>query len=83
MKKRLIVVGLFGVVAGSCFCLMGCKQQKIQFYRESAASNLMNKLNANQPSKPNKAKGVIILKDEFHQIDNIRFGPKDLIFDIK
>ena len=83
MKKRLIVVGLFGVVVGSCFCLMGCKQEKIQFYRESAASNLMNKLNANQSSKPNKAKGVIILKDESYQTDNIRFGPSDINFDIK
>ena len=62
--------------------MLGCKHEQIKFYRESAASNLMNKFNP-EKEKANTPSGMIILKDEKNSSgQNINFGPRDINFDL-
>ena len=84
MKNRSFsVIFLFFIFVASVF-LFGCSHEKIKFYRESAASSLMNKFgNQNEKIKPMTSSGVIILntKKPDYKI-NINFGPRDINFDM-
>lgn len=82
MKKRYL--GLIVVFVGSCLSLFlfGCKDNKIQFYRESKAQELMNKFSIQQQNKPTVRSGVIILKDNSSKNSSVNFGPSDINFDL-
>lgn len=82
MKKRYL--GLIVIFTGVCLSLFlfGCKDNKIQFYRESKAQELMNKFSTQQQNKPSIRSGVVILKDESGYNSNIKFGPGDINFDL-
>ena len=60
--------------------LFGCKHETIKFYRESAATTVINRF-APQKQKAKVNAGVIILKDETNE-SNINFGPRDINFDM-
>lgn len=75
------------------FVLLGCKQDKIKFYRESGVQQLMNSakesLNLNLDSAPattTKSKsGVVIYKDNSTKDTTggrATFGPKDIEFGV-
>ena len=78
MKKRY--VSLFVLIILTSLLLFGCKHEAIKFYRESAASSMIDKFAPKkQNAKPNS--GMIILKDETSE-SNINFGPSDINFDM-
>ena len=79
-KKKLSLILIFTAVFSSFF-LFGCKVEKIQFYRESQAQNLIDKFQNKKP-QVKKSSGMIILKDEPNDNFNIRFGPSDINFDL-
>ena len=81
MKKRYVslFILIILIILISLF-LFGCKHETIKFYRESAASSMVNKFAPKkQNAKPNS--GIIILKDETSE-SNINFGPRDINFDM-
>lgn len=80
MKKRNLSLILIGLVGLSGFFLFGCKHDSIKFYRESAASSVINKF-SNQKPKAKVNAGIIILRDDDNQT-NINFGPRDINFDM-
>ena len=82
MKKRYL--GLIVVFVGVCLSLFlfGCENNKIEFYRESKAQELMNKFAPQQQNKPAIRSGVVILKDDSANNSNIKFGPGDINFDL-
>ena len=80
MKKRYVSLILISLAILSSVFLFGCKHDTIKFYRESAASTMINKF-APQKSNVKVNSGIIILKDEVNQ-SNINFGPRDINFDM-
>lgn len=82
MKKRYL--GLIVVFVGVCLSLFlfGCENNKIEFYRESKAQELMNKFSNQQQNKSTIRSGVVILKDDPANSSNIKFGPGDINFDL-
>ena len=82
MSKKKISLILITVAVFSSIFLFGCKVEKIQFNRESAAQSLMNKFSNTSSTQVRKSSGMIILKDESKDNFNIRFGPTDLNFDL-
>ena len=81
MKKKIALVFVFGTVFASFF-LFGCKNNKIEFYRESQAAKLMDKFSSQQKSRPTTSSGMVILKDDKYSQSSINFGPKDINFDM-
>ena len=82
MNKKLISISLIVVIIGAGFFLFGCKNQQIQFYRESAASTLIDKFKTNQPTS-SKSSGMLIIKDESSSSSQgVKFGPGDINFDM-
>ena len=79
-RKKLSLILIFTTVFSSFF-LFGCKVEKIQFYRESQAQNIIDKI-SNKKTQIKKSSGMIILKDESDDSFNMRFGPSDLNFDL-
>ena len=63
MKKRYVSLMFVGLVALCSVFLFGCKHETIKFYRESAATTVINKF-APQKQKAKVNAGVIILKEE-------------------
>ena len=81
-KKVHAFIVAFVVVIFSVF-LFGCKHETIKFYRESAATTLIDKFKGEEASSKKSNSGVIILKDENYQNNNnINFGPRDINFDM-
>ena len=79
-KKNLSILFVLTVLCASLF-LFGCKHDTIKFYRESAASTIIDKFKSTDVEK--KPSGVIILKDNSSQEKNtIHFGPRDIDFDM-
>ena len=79
MKKRYIASIFLSLLFFASMFLFGCKHDTIKFYRESAASKLLNPT-ASKP-KANVNSGIIILRDESTQ-ETINFGPRDINFDL-
>ncbi len=87
--KIVLNIVIVCVVVGLVIC--GCKKQKIEFHRDSSVQKLLDSVNsATQPQKSyvKKSAGVIIYKDNSYQNNqinkrSIRFGPKDINFDMK
>ena len=82
MRRRFVsCIILMSAIFSSIF-LFGCtNNNKIQFYRESKASALMNKFAPQQKAKPAVRSGIIILRDETDN-STINFGPRDINFDL-
>ena len=81
MDKKVLGLILFFALFALGFIMVGCKQEKIKFYRESAASDFLNSLNRNQRTAPVNS-GIIDLRDD-NSKQTIKFGPSDLNFDMQ
>lgn len=80
-KKKISVLFVLTILCVSLF-LFGCKQDTIKFYRESAASSLINKFK-DENNTQSKSSGIIILRDDSSNSKNtINFGPRDINFDM-
>ena len=83
MKKTYLSLAFLMFVICASLFLLGCEHEKIKFYRESAASSLINKINAPTKQPVKTSSGMIIIKDENDDSRfNINFGPKDINFDM-
>lgn len=80
MDKKVLSLILFFVLFALSFIMVGCKQEKIKFYRESAASDFINSLNKPKSARPVNS-GIIDLRDD-NSKQNIKFGPSDINFDM-
>ena len=64
MHSKLRVFVVFFVIVFFSVFLFGCKHETIKFYRESAASSLIDKFKTNDTATKKTKSGIIILKDE-------------------
>ena len=83
MKKIALIT--LCIIASCCF--LGCKNDSIQFKRDSKFSELINglQLPSSEP-KVKKSSGVMIYRDEQqtkNQSSSSNFGPGDINFDLK
>lgn len=80
MKKFFQSLFVVLCILVSCI-LVGCKQDTIQFHRDSEASKFMKDMkNQNQNGVQKNSSGVIIFKDESSSQGGMRFGPADINF---
>lgn len=85
MKKQYIIIPFIFIF---CLFLTACKQETIDFHHESEAQKLLDEFGLKKDEHPTikKTKGVIIYKDNTtvnKATENVKFGPKDLNFEIK
>ncbi len=88
MKKNIIKFSFIIFCALISCVLFGCKKEGIKFYRESKVQELMHNFQEQGEKKDTvkKSSGIIIYKDNSSESSNsqgIKFGPKDLNFDLK
>lgn len=83
MNKRILSIIILLFVLSFSLLLLGCQHEQIKFYRESAASSLINKIGNTSKPQVKSSSGIIILRDENESSKvNINFGPRDIIFDM-
>jgi hypothetical protein len=83
MNKRLRCITVFFVIISFSVFLFGCKHETIKFYRESAASSLVDKFKNEETNRKKSTSGIIILRDDTQKGSNeINFGPRDINFDM-
>ncbi len=81
-KSKISFLFALIIVCASLF-LFGCKHETIKFYRESAASTLIDKFKTEEDNAVKKSSGMIILRDDNSDNKNgIQFGPRDINFDM-
>ncbi|MBE7708442.1 MAG: hypothetical protein E7Z88_07030 [Cyanobacteria bacterium SIG27] len=83
MSKKKVSILFVLVIVFASLLLFGCKHETIKFYRESAASTLINKFKVDEKNTTKRPAGMIILKDDNSSNKNgIQFGPGDINFDM-
>ena len=64
MNKKLNTFIITLVIISFSIFLFGCKHETIKFYRESAASSLIDKFKSEDNNKKKSSSGIIILRDD-------------------